>query len=127
MDPIANFINKLKMASLTSKETFVFPASRLTLSIAEALVKYGYIKAVSKKGKKGRYIEITLLYKNKEAKVNNVRRVSLLSKRIYRGAKDIRPVRDGYGTAIISTPRGILSDVDARTSKVGGEVLFEIW
>jgi len=124
MDPIANFLNKLKMASFTCKESFVFPASRLTLSIAEALVKYGYVKAA---GKKGRYIEVTLLYKNKEPKVNNVKRVSLLSKRIYRGAKDMRPVRDGFGTAIISTPKGILSDMEARTQKVGGEVLFEIW
>lgn len=127
MDPIANFLNKLKMASFTRKESFVFPASRLTLSIAEALVKYGYVKATGKKGKKGRYIEVTLLYKNKAPKVNNVKRVSLLSKRIYRGAKDMRPVRDGFGTAIISTPKGILSDMEARTQKVGGEVLFEIW
>ena len=115
------------MASRTSKESFLFPASKLIFSIAETLVKKGYIKAVSKKGKKGRYVEITLAYEDNLPKVNNLKRVSLLSKRVYRGAKDIRPVRNGVGTAVLSTPKGVLSDTEARTSRVGGEVLFEIW
>lgn len=127
MDPISNFLNKLKVANNVGKETFLFPASRVVFAIAEALVKKGYISAVSKKGKKGRYIEVTLSYDGKEPKVSSVKRVSKLSKRVYRQAKEIRPIRSGFGTAFFSTPRGILSDMEARTAKVGGEVLFEIW
>lgn len=127
MDPISNFLNKLKIAGRTGKESFLFPASRVILAIAEALEKKGYIQSVAKKGKKGRYLEITLSYDGKTPKVQSVKRVSRLSKRVYRKAKDLRPIRNGFGTAILSTPRGILSDMDARTAKVGGEVLFEVW
>ena len=127
MDPIANFLNKMKVASRQGSESFLFPASRMILSIAEALEKKGFITSVGKKGKKGRYIEVTLSYDGKTPKLSGVKRVSRLSKRIYQKAKDLRPVRSGFGTAILSTPRGILSDADAKAAKVGGEVLFEIW
>ena len=117
----------MKVASRQGSESFLFPASRMILSIAEALEKKGFITSVGKKGKKGRYIEVTLSYDGKTPKLSGVKRVSRLSKRIYQKAKDLRPVRSGFGTAILSTPRGILSDADAKAAKVGGEVLFEIW
>jgi len=127
MDPIANFLNKMKVASLAGKESFLFPASRLILSIADVLEAKGFVESVAKKGKKGRYIEVTLSYDGKTPKLSGVKRVSHLSKRIYQKAKDLHPVRNGFGTVILSTPRGILSDADAKAAKVGGEVLFEIW
>jgi len=127
MDPISNFLNKMKVATVVGKESFLFPASRMIVSIADILEKKGYIQEVSKKGKKGRYLEVKLSYDGTNPKLSGVKRVSRLSKRIYRKAKDLKPVRSGYGMAILSTPRGILSDADARAQKVGGEVLFEIW
>jgi small subunit ribosomal protein S8 len=127
MDSIANFINKLKIASKARKESVLFPSSRLILSIAETLERKGYIASFAKKGKKGRYVEVMLAYDGTFARLSGVKRISRLSKRVYKGAKDLRPVRNGYGSAILSTPKGILLDTEARAQKVGGEVLFEVW
>lgn len=104
----------------------MFPASSIILAIAAALEKKGYIES-SKKSKKGRQIEIKLPSGEQALPVTSVKRVSRLSKRMYRKARDIRPVRNGSGSAVLSTPKGVLIDVDARAAKVGGEVLFEIW
>ena len=115
------------MASRTGKESFLFPASSVTLAIAEALAKKGYVSSVSKKGKKGRYLELTLPRTGTAHTITGVKRISHLSKRLYQKARNLKPVRNGFGMAVLSTPRGILSDADARAAKVGGEVLFEIW
>lgn len=127
MDSIANFLNTLKLASRTRKESFVFPASRFVVAIAAALRKAGYIASVARRGKKGHSIEVRLAYHDGAPKVTGARRVSRLSKRVYRGARDIRQVRNGYGALILSTPKGILTDAEARAANIGGEVLFEIW
>ncbi|MEK7087964.1 MAG: 30S ribosomal protein S8 [Patescibacteria group bacterium] len=127
MDPISDFLNKLKMASRARKDSFAFPASGIILAIAAALEKRGYI-ASFKKTRKGHQVEIKLPLREKAARASiSAKRVSRLSKRIYMRARDIRPVRNGFGAAILSTPKGVLSDAEARTAKVGGEVLFEIW
>lgn len=128
MDPISDFLNSLKMASRTHKESFVFPASSIIMAIAEVLQKKGYI-ASAKKNKKGQEIEITLPASDPKGAphITAVKRISHLSKRVYKKAREIRPVRNGSGTAVLSTPRGVLADTDARAGKVGGEVLFEIW
>ena len=125
-DPISDFLNKLKMASRARKNSFVFPASGIILSIAAALEKKGYIESF-KKSRKGRYVEIKLPSKERARSVTAVRRISRLSRRAYVRSRDIRPVRNGFGTALLSTSKGILSDADARAARVGGEVLFEIW
>lgn len=125
-DPLSDFLNTLKMASRTGKEAFVFPSSRLLIAIAEVLVKKGYL-ASFRKAKKGHNLEIKLPIGEQGKKVNAARRVSRLSQRLYRKTREIRPVRNGSGTAILSTPKGLMSDTDARAGKVGGEVLFEIW
>ena len=127
MDPISNFINTLKVASRQGAESFSFPASRMIASIGEALVKAKYLASVSKKGKKGQLLEIILATGEGAPKVTEAKRISKLSKRMYRGAKELHSVRNGSGIAVISTPRGVLSDRDARAAKVGGEVLFEMW
>ena|SRR3989344_4837829 len=125
-DPISDFLNTLKMASRQGLESFTFPASGIIAAIAAALEKKGYIES-SKKSKKGYTLEVTLPKGEKAFKVNSVKRVSKLSKRVYKKAANIRPVRSGSGVAVLSTPKGVLLDVDAKAAKVGGEVLFEIW
>lgn len=125
-DPISDFLNKLKIASRARKGSFTFPTSGIILAIALALERKGYIKSF-KKTRKGRQVEIKLPSGEKVVSITAVKRVSHLSKRVYRRARDIRPVRNGFGVAILSTPKGVLSDADARAARVGGEVLFEIW
>ncbi len=127
MDPIANFLNKLRIAYKTGKESFPFPVSNLILSVAGALERRGYIGGTSRKGKKGRTLEVTLSYKDEKPSVEGARRVSHLSRRVYRAVRDLRPVRNGFGMAVLSTPNGVLTDSEAKAARVGGEVLFEIW
>lgn len=128
VDPIANLINGLKNASQSRKDTFDVPFTKMNHAILETLKKAGLIVDVEKNGKKvAKTLTISLAYEGTDPKITNVKRVSKFSKRVYKGAKDIRPVRNGYGLSIISTPQGILSNVEARKANIGGEVLFEIW
>jgi len=128
MDQISNMINMIKNASRVGHESIVVPHSNLKLSIADCLVKEGYLKYATKRTKKGfPVIELGLLYVDGEGKVNGVERVSKSSCRVYKGAREIRPTRNGHGLMVLSTPKGILTDKEARKEMVGGEVLFKIW
>jgi small subunit ribosomal protein S8 len=127
-DPIADMIIRIKNASDSKKESVVFPHSKLKLAILDALLKEGFIKSFGKKGKKVvKWIEVGLAYEDGAPKIKGVERVSKTSKRVYRKAKDIRSVRNGYGLLVLSTPKGIMTDGAARKEKVGGEALFKIW
>ncbi len=127
-DPISDLIIRMKNASLMHKETVSVTASNIKIAILDVLLKEGFIKAFAKKGKKAvKFIEITLLYKDKTPKIQGVERVSKLSKRVYLGVQDIKPVKNGFGRLILSTPKGVLSDKEAKVAKVGGEALFKIW
>ncbi len=127
MDSIANFLNKLKLASRAGQESFLFPASRSIAAIAAALQKAGYIASAGRRGKRSRFLEVRLAYQDGAPKVTGVKRVSRLSRRVYRGSRDIRSVRNGYGSLLFSTSKGVLTDREARAARVGGEALFEIW
>jgi small subunit ribosomal protein S8 len=127
-DPIADMIIRIKNASDSKKESVVFPYSKLKIAILDVLLKEGFIKSFGKKGKKVvKFIEVGLVHADGEPKIKGVDRVSKSSKRIYYQAKDIRPVKSGFGALILSTPKGIMTDKTARAEKVGGEALFKIW
>jgi small subunit ribosomal protein S8 len=98
----------------------------LILAVSAALEKKGFVESY-KKAKKGRQVEIQLPSGEKAPRIKNAKRVSRLSKRMYTRARDIYPVRSGSGTAVLSTPKGVLLDTEARKANVGGEVLFEVW
>ncbi len=127
-DPIADMIIRIKNASDSQKESVVFPYSKLKLSILDVLMKEGFIRSFGKKGKKiAKFIEVGLIYDENGPKIKGVSRVSKTSKRVYFQAKDIHPIKSGFGAMILSTPKGIMSDKQARTEHVGGEGLFKIW
>ncbi len=128
-DSISDFIIQLKNASLAKKDAVVVSHSNLVFAVASKLAEKGYTKAPVKKGKKiAKFIEVGILYgADGRPRISGVERVSKLSKRVYAGFKDIHSVKQGYGTLVVSTPNGILSDDEARTAKVGGELLFKIW
>jgi len=128
MDPIANMLNGIKNAGASKLSTVTVPHSRLTLSVADLLLSEGYITSVSKKGKKvKKFIEIGVRYDAGMPRVHGVKRVSKPSRRVYVGVSDIKSVRQGHGMLVLSTPKGIMKDVDARKEHVGGEALFMIW
>jgi len=118
----------MKNASLAKSEIVSFPYSKLKGTILECLKKEGYISDFSKKIKKGgNVLEVKLIYTEGKPKITDVERISKLSRRVYFGMKDIHSVRNGTGTLILSTPKGILSGKEARKEQVGGEALFKIW
>lgn len=127
MDSVSNFLNKLTIANRTGKASFSFPLSRFIADIGGVLLRQGFVSGIARKGKRGRYMEVTLVYAGKTPKVHGARRISRQGKRVYFGVRELRPTRSGYGTRVLSTPKGVLTDAEARSARVGGEVLFEIW
>lgn len=127
-DPISDFLIQIKNASRVGKEAVVVPCSNLKLEIAGLLEREGFLKNVAKKGKKvKKYLYCEIVYNGKEPKFKDVVRVSKPSKRVYVKSGEVVSVRQGYGLAVISTPKGLLTGKEARKQKVGGELLFEIW
>ncbi len=129
MDKIANMLIMLKNAGTAGKDTVVVPHSNLKSAIADCLVKAKFIANVSKKTTEGNkaVLEITLLKEGKAPRITQVERISKPSKRVYIKASQIKPVRNGFGVMVLSTPKGILMASEARKELVGGEALFRIW
>lgn len=127
-DPISDFIIRIKNAGEIGKDLILVPYSEIKYAISEVLHKEGFAKSISKKGKKvKKFIEVGIAYKEGKPRVNGVKRISKPSKRIYKNVADLKPVKQGYGMLVLSTPKGILSGKEAKKEKVGGEALFEIW
>ncbi len=103
------------------------PSSKMTKAISELLSREGYIGDVEKKPKKNNTFSITLAYKGGRPVINGTKRISKLSRRVYFGVRDVKPVKRGHGLLVLSTPAGILTGKEAREKRVGGEALFEIW
>lgn len=128
MDSVANLIVKIKNAGAVGHDTVIVPFTKLNLAILEKLKQNGYVKSFSEKSKKSvKTIEVELAYEDERPRIENFQRVSKLSRRVYEKASNIYPVKRGYGISIISTPKGVLTDAEARKARVGGEVLFKIW
>lgn len=118
----------LKNASLARKESVAMPYSKMKNAIAMCLAKEGYLHGIAKKARKNQAVlEVELVYVDKKPKINDVKRISKQSRRVYFGVKDIHSIRNGSGLLVLSTPKGILSGKDARKEQVGGEALFQIF
>ena len=131
-DPISDFFIRIKNAYAAKKERVLVPFSNLKFKIASELERGGFVQEVGKKKKKvlksnHLYLDIKLKYKDNGPAMEGLRIFSSPSRRIYIKSKDIRPVRSGYGMAILSTPKGIMSEKTARKENVGGELIAEIW
>lgn len=127
-DPIGDFIIRIKNAGSVRKEAISVPFSKVKFAIAELLSSKGYVGAVTKKAKgNAKYLEVALLYTDGQPKVNDVKRISKPSRRLYAKSKEIKRFRRGYGMSVFSTPKGIMADVDAKKNNLGGEFLFNIW
>lgn len=129
MDVIGDLIVRLQNAGAVGKPVVSVPFSNFKLAIAEKLCEAGYVKGVEKKGKKvKKTLDIALKYdESGKHVVHGARRISKPGRRMYRNVLEIHPVNYGHGALILSTPKGIKTDKEARKEKVGGEALFEIW
>ena len=129
-DPIADMLTRIRNANTAKHDVVDVPASKMKIAIAEILLKEGYIKAydVEEVGS-FKTIHITLKYgKDKNEKViSGLKRISKPGLRVYANAEELPKVLGGLGIAIVSTNKGVLTDKEARTANVGGEVLAFIW
>lgn len=127
-DPIADLITQIKNGSDARKASIAVPFSKFKAAVLEKLLTSGFVAGFEKRGKKvAKFLDITLKYTNDVPEVRGVKRVSKLSKRVYLGAKEVVSIRHGHGVMILSTPKGVMTDREAREEKVGGEALFTIW
>jgi small subunit ribosomal protein S8 len=128
-DPIADMLARIRNSSLAEHEKVDIPASRLKVRLAELLKDEGFIKNYRViEDKKQGTLRVYLKYgPGQERVITGLRRVSKPGRRQYVGADRIPNVLGGMGVAILSTPRGVLPDREARKLKVGGEVLCYVW
>ncbi len=128
-DPVADLLTRIRNCSLAEHEKVDVPASKLKVRIAELLKEEGFIKnfRVIEDQKQG-ILRIYLKYgPGQERVITGLRRVSKPGRRLYVGADKIPTVLGGMGVAILSTPRGVMTDRESRRLRVGGEVLCYVW
>lgn len=129
MDTIGDFLTRIRNAGTAKHEKVDVPASNIRKGIASILKDFGYIKAFreAKDGKQG-VMRVYLNYtSNGKPAIDTVKRVSTPGKRVYIKSDDIPQVRSGYGIAILSTSKGIMSGKEAAEKKLGGEYLLKVW
>ena len=128
-DVIADMLTRIRNANDAKHPTVDIPASKMKESIAKILVAEGYVKSyqIVEDGKQG-VIRVTLKYMTGKQKViRGIRRVSKPGLRVYAGYEDMPKVMNGLGVALVSTSKGIMTDKQARSQKIGGEVLAFVW
>jgi len=127
-DPIADFLTRIRNAANARHKTVEVPASKLKERLAEILKDQGFLSDYSRveEGPQGA-IRMTLRYNNGSPSVVGLRRVSRPGLRRYAGATELPRVKNGLGIAIISTSQGLMTDKEARSRNVGGEVLCFVW
>ncbi len=124
VDPIADMLNRIRNGQAVSKETVDFPFSNLNYEIAKVLEKAGFIGKIEKQKKN---LEITLKYEDKKPFISGLKRISKSGQRIYAPFKEIKKVKGGYGVAVVSTSKGLMTDKEAIKQKLGGEIICKIW
>jgi len=123
-DPIADMLTRIRNAQMVEKSVVSMPASKLKAAIAQVLKDEGYIDGFQVKSAEGKSeLEIALKYYAGRPVIERIERVSRPGLRVYRGRNAIPQVQNGLGVAIVTTPRGVMTDRKARAAGVGGEVL----
>jgi len=123
-DPISDMLTRIRNAQMANKGSVAMPSSKVKIAIAQVLKDEGYVEDFSVTPNDGKpVLDIGLKYYAGRPVIERIDRVSRPGLRIYRGAGDIPLVMNGLGVAIVSTPKGVMTDRKARASHVGGEVL----
>lgn len=127
-DRVGDFIIRIKNAGAIGNETVSVPHSKHLEAIAYKLKELGFVKEVDLSKKEPKTIEVTLSYDQAgRHRIRGVKRISKPGRRLYVSSREAHSVKNGLGARLISTPKGILADKEARRDRVGGEELFEIW
>jgi small subunit ribosomal protein S8 len=128
-DPLGDMLTRIRNSSLRGKSTVRTPASKLRAWVLDVLADEGYIRGYEAvEGADGhKELEISLKYFDGDSAIKELKRVSKPGRRVYSSVKEIPSVRQGLGIAIVSTPKGVMSDANARSQNVGGEVLCTVF
>ncbi|GIK60377.1 MAG: 30S ribosomal protein S8 [Ignavibacteriota bacterium] len=127
-DPIADYLTRIRNATKAKKVRVEIPATKTKIGLSEILKNLGYIidyEIID--DTKQKKLNIVLKYKNGVSAITGLKRISKPGLRVYRSSDKLPRVLNGLGTAVISTPKGLLTDKDARNNLVGGEVVCYIW
>jgi small subunit ribosomal protein S8 len=127
-DPLGDMLTRIRNGQQARKDSILTPASKLRTRVLDVLQREGYIRGYSEEdvaGHKG--LRIELKYFEGQPAIQHLARVSKPGRRVYSGSSELPRIRNGLGTIIVSTPRGVLSDAEAREANVGGEVLAEVF
>ena len=127
-DPLGDMLTRIRNGQRAKKDSVLSPASNLRTRVLEVLQREGYIRGFSEdETGKHKQLRIELKYFEGQPAIKHVARVSKPGRRVYSGSKELPVIRNGLGITIVSTPRGVLSDAEARAANVGGEVLAEVF
>jgi len=128
-DPIGDMLTRIRNSQMRGKSTVMTPASKLRVRVLDVLAQEGYIRGYEEvAGANGHpAIEISLKYFDGTPVIREMKRVSKPGRRVYMGVNDIPSVRQGLGVSIVSTSKGVMSDANARSHNVGGEVLCTVF
>ena len=127
-DPLGDMLTRIRNGQQARKDSILTPASKLRANVLDVLQREGYIRGYSEEELAGqRGLRIELKYFEGQPAIQHLARVSKPGRRVYSGSAELPRVRNGLGTIIVSTPRGVLSDGEAREQNVGGEVLAEVF
>ncbi len=128
-DPVGDLLARIRNGQMARKETINSPASKLRANVLDVLQREGYIRGYKLEDvRKGiRELHIELKYFEGDPVIKEIKRISKPGRRVYSKIKELKPVYNGLGIAVLSTPRGVMSDHEARDANVGGEVLCELF
>jgi small subunit ribosomal protein S8 len=127
-DPIGDLLSRIRNAQMRNKSKVTSPNSRLRESVLDVLKNEGYIRGFAVVEKDGRSeIEIELKYFDGEPVIREIERVSKPGRRVYTSVKNMPRINNGLGVTIVSTPKGVMADHDARDANVGGEILCKVF
>jgi small subunit ribosomal protein S8 len=127
-DPVGDLLTRIRNAQMRNKSKVTSPNSKLRESLLEVLKNEGYIRGYAVVEKDGRSeIEIELKYFDGEPVIREIERVSKPGRRVYTSVKNMPRINNGLGVTIVSTPKGVMADHDARDANVGGEILCTVF
>lgn len=128
-DPLGDLLTRIRNGQMARKPVVLSPASKLRANVLEVLQREGYIRAWSQAEKDTgmRELTIELKYHDGQPVIKSIARISKPGRRVYSKIKDLSRSYNGLGIKILSTPRGVMSDAEARAANVGGEVLCEVF
>jgi small subunit ribosomal protein S8 len=128
-DPLGDLLTRIRNGQQARKESVMTPASNLRARVLEVLQREGYIRGYSEleNGPGKKELRVELKYHEGDPVIRFIERVSKPGRRVYSGVKELPRVKNGLGITIVSTPRGVLSDAEAREQNVGGEVLCTVF